>query len=292
MHFVTVAEELHFGRAASRLHISQPPLSQSIQRLEQDLGLSLFIRSRRHVELTEAGRRLLEEARLALAQAGNFHFVAQRLARGHIGTLRVGYTLSVPFLPVFMSSVRTLRSESPEVMLELTMTKTNAGIEAVLQSRLDIAVIREFVPVPAPLESVTVATDRFMLILPRTHPLARRKKIAPQQLADEPFLEYPRSQQIGLYDYVRESWLHQKIVPRRTIEASDTLTMMALVAAGLGVSILPSTLQAIRVSELVWRELEDLEDQAAGRIVAVFRRDNHADPVQRRFIRLLGSVGV
>jgi DNA-binding transcriptional LysR family regulator len=258
LYFVTVAEELHFGRAADRLHISQPPLSQSIQRLERELGLQLLVRNRRNVALTEAGQILLKEARVALTQGNRFRNAARQLALGKMGTLRIGYTLSVPFLPAFMSTVRSFRAESPEVGLELFKTKSSNGIDAVHQSMLDVAVIRKFVSVPSSLDCTLLTQDRFMLILPRTHPLARRKSVAMRHLMGETFVEYPREDQPGLHDYVRQTWLNGQAKPSRIQEASDTLTIMALVAAGLGVSILPNTLRAIKLSDLIWRESKGL----------------------------------
>jgi DNA-binding transcriptional LysR family regulator len=286
-YFVTVAEELHFGRAAERLHISQPPLSQSIQRLERDLGVQLLVRSRRHVSLTVAGQLLLKEARLALAQGENFKEVARQIVEGRMGTLRVGYTLSVPFLNSFTSAVRTFRAECPDVVLELVKVKTSSGVEAVAQCKLDVAVIRQFVSLPETLECIPITQDRFMMLLPSNHVLARKKIVSIDQIRDEIFIEYPREHQPALHDYIRQSWLNSHVKPRRIQEAADTLTIMALVAAGLGVSILPNTLRAIRLNDLAWREIAGSESHVGGQIVMVYRRSGSTDPVTRSFINLL-----
>ena len=289
-YFVTVAEELHFGRAAERLHISQPPLSQSIQRLERDLGVQLLVRSRRHVSLTVAGQLLLKEARLAVAQGENFKEVARQIVEGRMGTLRVGYTLSVPFLHSFTGAVRTFRTECPDVALELVKVKTSSGVEAVAQRKLDVAVIRQFVSLPETLECIPITQDRFMMLLPSNHVLARKKIVSIDQIRDEIFIEYPREHQPALHDYIRQSWLNSHVKPRRIQEAADTLTIMALVAAGLGVSILPNTLRAIRLNDLAWREIAGSESHVGGQIVMVYRRSSSADPVTRRFINLLRNA--
>ena len=174
-YFVVVAEELHFGHAARRLHMKQPPLSQAIQKLERDLSVQLLTRSRRHVELTEAGKILLQSARHTLAQHEQFSLTVERVRTGEIGTLRIGYTLSMPFLPAFMNALRRMRTERPDVSFELKNVSTRGAFQSLVDSHLDIALVRSVIPVPATLESLVVSHDRLMLILPKAHRLARNE---------------------------------------------------------------------------------------------------------------------
>jgi DNA-binding transcriptional LysR family regulator len=286
-YFVAVAEELHFGHAARRLHIKQPPLSQAIQKLERELGLQLLVRSRRHVELTEAGEILLQSARRVLAQHVQFNATADRVKTGEVGALRVGYTLSMPFLPVFMNALRRTRIERPDISLELKNVSTRGGIQSLIDSQLDIALVRSVTAVPDALESLVVAQDRLMLILPRAHRLARKKIIALREFADEPFIQHTRQRHTEFHEFLQKAWLRACRNSRQVIEAGDTPTMMALVAAGLGISILPSTLQAITIADLAWCEIAGKEDDLVSTIMAVYQPNHASNPVLEKFIELL-----
>lgn len=288
-YFVAVAEELHFGRAASRLQIRQPPLSQAIQKLERDLGIQLLLRSRRHVELTEAGELLLQAARRTLAQNAQFNVTAEQIRSGRIGTLHVGYTASMPFLPAFMKVLRRVRAECPDVTFELTSVATRSALPALNNGSLDIAVVRSLVPIPASLESMAIGQDRLMLILPKWHPLADETRIALRELADETFVQHTRQRHTEFHEFLQKAWLRECSNSRRVQEADDTPTVMAMVAAGLGISILPSTLKAITIADLVWRDIAAKEDELVSTIIVVYPRNAKPSPIRERFVELLRS---
>ena len=289
-YFVVVAEELHFGHAARRLHMKQPPLSQAIQKLERDLSVQLLTRSRRHVELTEAGKILLQSARHTLAQHEQFSLTVERVRTGEIGTLRIGYTLSMPFLPAFMNALRRMRTERPDVSFELKNVSTRGAFQSLVDSHLDIALVRSVTPVPATLESLVVSHDRLMLILPKAHRLARKKSVALRELTGEWFIQHSRQQQTEFHEFLQRAWLKEGLSPRHVIEAGDTPAVMALVAAGFGISILPSTLQAITIADLIWRNIEaKADDDLSSTILAVYQHGCGSNTVVRKFIELVGA---
>jgi DNA-binding transcriptional LysR family regulator len=289
-YFVAVAEELHFGRAARRLHIKQPPLSQAIQKLERELGLQLFVRSRRSVELTEAGFILLDAAKRVIAQHEQFANTADLVKTGEVGWLRIGYTLSMPFLPEFITALRRTRVERPEISFELKNISTRAGMQSLIDDQLDIALVRSVRPVAPSLESFAVARDRLKLILPKQHRLAHKRVIALCELADEPFIQRVRQQHTEFHEFLQKAWLKECSNPRQIIEAGDTPAVMALVAAGLGFSILPSTLQAISITGLIWCDIAGRAEDLVSTILAVYRPSQGSNPVLEQFIGLIRSA--
>ena len=219
-YFVVVAEELHFGHAARRLHMKQPPLSQAIQKLERDLGVQLLTRSRRHVELTDAGEIFLQSARHTLMQLQQFSLMVERVRTGEIGTLRIGYTLSMPFLPAFMNALRRMRAERPDVSFELRNVSTRGAFQSLADSHLDIALVRSVAPVTARLESLVVSRDRLMLVLPSAHRVARKKTVTLRELAGEWFIQHSRQQQTEFHEFLQRAWLKEGTNPRHIIEAA------------------------------------------------------------------------
>jgi DNA-binding transcriptional LysR family regulator len=289
-YFVVVAEELHFGHAAWRLHIKQPPLSQAIQKLERDLGVQLLRRSRRQVELTEAGEILLQSARQILAQHEQFAVTAERVRTGEIGTLRIGYTQSMPFLSEFMNALQRMRAELPDVSFELKNVSTRSAFQSLIGSHLDIALVRSVAPVPKGLESLVVGHDRLMLVLPKTHRLAGRKSIALRELAEESFIQQSRQLRTEYHEFLQRAWIREARDPLNVIEAGDASAVVALVAAGFGVSILPSTLQAITIADLIWRAIDATTDEElTSTILAVHRSNPGTNPALQKFIELLAS---
>jgi DNA-binding transcriptional LysR family regulator len=170
--FVTVAEECHFRRAAARLHMSQPPLTQRIQDLERDLGVELFTRTGHRIELTEAGRLILAEAKATLAQADRVREVARRVRQGEIGVLRVSVRSSVSFVRAFREASEAFRRDYPHVGLDMVQTPCHGTVEALHQQKIDACVLRRVGSPPDGLHQVLIASDRLMLVLPLHHPKA------------------------------------------------------------------------------------------------------------------------
>jgi DNA-binding transcriptional LysR family regulator len=261
-YFVAVAEELHFTRAAERLHIGQPPLSLQIQAIERELGVTLLKRTRRKVELTTAGELFLQEARLALMQAARAVDTAKRAARGEMGTLRVNFITSVPLVNAFTTAVRRFRFALPEVHLELKIKASPEIIDDVLLNTIDIGFTRPALQavLPSKLKATPVHRDKLMLVLPIDHPLSREEgPISINRLKNERFVLRPLGTGTGFYEQVFSMCTEAGFSPLIVQEATEAATILGLVAAGVGITIAPQALQSIMVHDVVWRHLADAQ---------------------------------
>ena len=252
-YFVAVAEELHFGRAASRLHIAQPPLSQQIRRLERDLGVSLLRRTSRRVELTDAGRAFLVEARLTLAQAARATQVASRAAAGEVGQLIIGHMASAE-LNVFPRLLPTFRKRYPAVELEFRLL----GVTEQFEMLRDREIHAGFLRLPASDRALTVRTivrEPLVAVLPERHPLARRRAVALQALRGERFVLFPRPHAPGYYDALVAICRQAGLEPTIMQETTRLHTALSLVASGRGVSLMPKCVGHLRRPGVVCRAL-------------------------------------
>lgn len=284
-YFVAVAEELHFGRAAELLGISQPPLSQQIQALEQELGVRLFERSNRHVALTDAGRLFLEETRQTLAQVSKSVDVVRRAEQGEIGELQIGFTSSSPFVSIIPQAVFAFRQAFPAVHLNLQEMTSREVSQALVDKKLQVGMIRPL-ELPAELDAVELLREPLVALLHAGHPLAGEQEhgLSLAELADEPFVYFPRSYGSGLYGQLFNLARQAGFSPCITQEAHEALTIIGLVAAGLGVSVLPSSFRRIRIDGVVFRTLLDADATTA--VWLVKRRQEHS-PLAQAFIDLL-----
>ncbi len=258
-YFVALAEELHFTRAARRLGISQPPLSQQIRQMEEELDTPLFERGRRRVALTEAGRMLLAEARATLAQAERAETIARRAGRGEIGELRLGLFASAPLLPEFAAAVLGFRQRLPGVRLTLQEGPTLWQIDALARRELDAGFLRcpSASDLPAALEAVEIAREELVLVLRRDHRLARRGGAVPiAALAEETFIFFSRTVGTTLHGQLAALCRRAGFAPRIAQEARENSTLMGLVSAGLGVAVVPRSLSRIGVDGVVQRALD------------------------------------
>lgn len=284
-YFIAVAEELHFGRAAEALGISQPPLSQQIQALEEEIGARLLERTNRRVALTEAGRLFLDEARQVLAQVDRAVLLARRAHQGELGELRIGFTASAPFTSAIPSSIHAFRQAYPEVHLDLQEMSSRQIVEALQEERLQVGVIRSF-QLPASLEAVELFSEPLVAVLRADHPLAREslEGLELAALAEEPFVFFPRSYGTGLYDQLQALARQAGFTPRISQEAGEAMTIIGLVAAGLGVSMLPGSFRRTRVDGVVYRTLLD---PGATSSVWLVRRRSERSPAALAFIELV-----
>ncbi|TWE06640.1 LysR family transcriptional regulator [Pseudomonas sp. AG1028] len=284
-YFVAVAEELHFGRAADLLGISQPPLSQQIQALEQELGVRLFERSNRHVALTDAGRLFLEETRQTLAQVSKSVDVVRRAEQGEIGELQIGFTASAPFVSIIPRAVFAFRQAFPAVHLNLQEMTSRQVSQALQEKKLQIGMIRPL-ELPAELDAVELLREPLVALLHAGHPLAGEhdRGLALAELANEPFVFFPRSYGSGLYGQLFNLARQAGFSPRITQEAHEALTIIGLVAAGLGVSVLPASFRRIRIDGVVFRTLTDTDATTA---VWLVKRRQERSPLAQAFIDLL-----
>lgn len=239
-YFVAVAEELHFGRAAVRLHLSQPPLSQQIRDLEAELGAALFTRSRRRVELTPAGRALLPEARELLARAGAAADLVRRVAEGRAGRLALGF-MGPAMEGLLPRAVARFREERPEVVLDLRELGTPAQVEALGQGRISLGAIRVFGAPPPGLDTLPLADEPYVLAVPADHRLAGARRVALRRLAGERLVFFPRRAGPALHDAILGCLARAGGAPQVVLEATAKRTILALVAAGAGLGFVPAS---------------------------------------------------
>lgn len=246
-----LAEELHFARAAARLHIATPTLSVQIQEIERRLGAQLFNRTPRSVTLTQAGRIFLEEARQVLERFDRAEFVGRRAAAGQIGRLDIGYVGTAAYAGVLQTSVRLFRRSHPDVDVFTREFDMDALVEKVHLGEFDLGFVRTPMSLPAGLSALCILRDRFCLALPEDHPLtAQASDLEPGQLKDEP-LVVPE-QIAGTNEVARRGGFLPRIVARPG-RMSAVLTEVSL---GNGIAILPSTVRGvIRLPNLVYRDI-------------------------------------
>ena len=253
-YFIAVAEELHFGRAASRLFIVQPSLSQQIQQLEEELGLPLLRRTKRSVELTDAGKVFLQEARKVLVQVQEAKRAAQLAARGELGRLVIGYISSSTYdlLPMMLSAYR---ERFPEIDVALRELTTQEQVRALEEESIQIGLLR--LPINNPtLHIEVVRREPIVCVLPEEHPLALHERIAVPLLANEPFVLQSRQRGGGYYGQLTNLCLTAGFSPNVIQEVTEMHTIVSLVAAGMGVSLVPLSMKNIRSQGVVYRELE------------------------------------
>jgi DNA-binding transcriptional LysR family regulator len=256
-YFMAVADRLHFGRAAESLHISQPPLSRAIRTLEQRLGVALFARSRRRVELTAEGARFLEEARRITAQLERSVLELRGIALGEQGRLRIGFVSLADYgvLPGLLKGFKTVR---PGVRLSLREMLSPDQATALGAGELDFGLLLPPVDGAADLERVVVQRERFVAALPSRHRLAREPgRLAVSELAGEPFVMVPREIAPGLYDIVRGLAARAGIPLNVAQEAIQMQTVVSLVSSGLGVAIVPASVSNLGRRGVAYRELAD-----------------------------------
>lgn len=259
-YFLVVAEELHFSRAADRLDIAQPPLSQMIQRLERELGVSLFHRTKRRVSLTDAGIIFQEEAKRTLAQAERAVSRVRRASRGELGRLVVGFIGSATY-SVLPPIVRRFREQYPEVDLHLQELSTVQQIQALREGQLQVGFLRPFAHEPT-LKSTVVLREPLVVAMPEQHRLSQQAKIAMRALTNEPFILFPRSLAPELHDQIISLCQRARFSPHVVQEAMQLPTIVSLVAAGIGVAIIPASLQNLGRAGVHFRTIRESTPKA------------------------------
>jgi DNA-binding transcriptional LysR family regulator len=279
--FVVLAEELHFGRAAARLGIAQPPLSQQIQRLERRVGHRLLARGgATRLALTPAGQAMLPIARQALDDLESGLLAARRAARGETGLLRIGFTPSIAltYLPPL---VRDFRERYPHVDLHLTEHPSAAQIELVRSGGLDTGFLRDLPP-PPDLSSRIVASEPIVVLLPRQHRLASRRRVALTELANEPFLVVRATGRLSYLTRFKALCRDVGFQPDIVQEVGEWSTVAGLVSAGLGVALAPASVTHISLPGMVYRTLSEV----AWSNVLLFWREGSNDATLLNFIEL------
>jgi DNA-binding transcriptional LysR family regulator len=281
-YFVAVAEELHFRRAAERLHITQPSLSRGIRDLERTLGTDLFTRTKRSVRLTDAGRTLLDEVPYALAEVERALEETRRVGRGEVGELRLGFlpSATIELVPALL---RASRAAFPGVRLRLLELLDDPQLEALRERRLDLGLLRTRQP-SDDLALEPLLRERLCAVVARDHRLAGRRRVRYADLREEGLILWPRPEAPETFDAVIEACRRAGFSPKVVQEATSAYTIIGLVAAGVGVSVLAGSYSArsggdvvfvpIAGSEtvlyLAWRPTEP--SAARDNLVAVARR--------------------
>jgi DNA-binding transcriptional LysR family regulator len=286
-YFVAVAEELHFGRAAERLGMCQPPLSQQIRKLEEEVGAPLLRRGRgrARVQLTEAGETLLPEARRILEHVDQTVRSTQRAGRGEIGTLRVGFIGSAS-CNVLPGILQAFRARFPNVTLALHEQPTDEQLQALRTARIDVGLLRPPVA-DASIRAELIFREPLVLALPASHPLAARVRAPLRAFADELFVLLPRRLGPSLYDQIVLTCRRAGFSPRAGQEAVEMHTIVSLVAAGMGVALLPASFRNVRRLGVVYVEPE--EPTAQVEMALAWRRDNPS-PVLSRFVEVVREL--
>lgn len=280
-YFVAVAEELHFGRAAQRLGIAQPPLSQQIQKLEAELGAQLFERTRRSVALTSAGEALLPEARRLLVMAERAAEHAREVHEGKAGTLRMGMIGSAAYRLV-PELLRHYRQRYPQVKFELTEMATADQLDRVEVGTLDLGLVRPPV-LREGLRTAVVWSEPLIAALPANHRLAEYEAITVADLRDEPFVLFPRRSGPGLFETISQMCADNGFSPNVVQEAVQMQTIVGFVGAGFGVAIVPASVRDFRLSGVVYRPFRE---QVPSSNIALIWNEQIPSRLRDRFLQI------
>ena len=284
-YFVAVAEELHFGRAAERLHLSQPPLSQQIRRLEELLGYPLFARTSRSVALTEAGVVYLERARRTLRTVQRDLEETRRIGQGQSGSLHIGFVGSA-MLTTLPRIFSVYREAYPGVQLHLHESFTARVTEGLENGTLDAGILRDG-DVAEGLTVKTLYSEPYVAVLPRSHACARQKSVSPGMLRDDSFVYYPRSAGARAFEKPLTVFEEYGFRPRIVQEASHWLTILRLVGAGLGVSVAPACVRRIAPAEVVCLPLRGAKVESE---IEIARVAGDARPIVENFLEIAAGV--
>ncbi|MGH9058382.1 MAG: LysR substrate-binding domain-containing protein [Acidimicrobiales bacterium] len=283
--FLAVADQLHFGRAAQQLHVSQPALSQQIRLLERDIGASLFVRTSRMVELTPAGRALAEAAPRVILEVDRAERRVEQAAEGSSGMLVIG-SVNTALASITPRIMRAVRAEKPDLRMELYHMDTAAQLTALADRRIDMAVVRE-ANATRDLATEQLASEPLAVVLPEGHSLADREVVDPAALADEEFVLWPRVLGPDFFDVIIAYCRRQGFNPRIVAEGDDVETQLGLVAAGAGVSLQPAYYAGVRRVGVVFRPLQGAVPQVA--LQLAWRR-GEASPAVAHFVTVARRV--
>ncbi|GHO83958.1 LysR substrate-binding domain-containing protein [Dictyobacter formicarum] len=284
-YFVAVAEELHFARAAERLHMAQQPLSFQIKQLEEELGVTLFRRTTRRVELTDAGRALLTEVYAALAHLRQGVETARRVERGETGSLVIGYA-SMALYNLVPPAVHLFRERFPDVQVTLRELCSPDLEEQLLEGAFDVGLAIQGMHDPE-LIYETVLREQATVAIPKNHPLGRQAQIPLRALASEPFVMYERTQRSLIHNQIMAMCREAGFSPNVVQEAASEQAVIGLVAAGVGVSLVSACMSGLRTDEVAYRPLIDPETSVE--YAVVWKREN-SSPFVKAFLNIARDV--
>lgn len=282
---IAVADELHFGRAARRLHVSQPPLSQQIKALEAELGVQLFLRTKRSVELTDAGRAFVAEARATLEQAERARRAAREAGTGERGRLAIGFVMSASY-SVLPSAVRAFRGRWPAVEVSMHEMIPAAQLAALERREIDVALLRPPLA-EAGISLEVVLQEPLVAAIPVANELVARSRLALRDLADQPFVLFPRRHGPGLHDVIMDACREAGFAPRVAHEPNEMQAVLGCVASGLGVSLVPASLATFHPGDITYRRLRGV--RGCVDLAIAWAEGRHA-PVVARFVETCRRV--
>lgn len=270
--FVVLAETLNFREAAERLFMSQPPLSVSIKKLEEEIGVTLFNRNKHRVLLTDAGHAILSDARKSLFHAGEVARVARSTALGLSGHIRIGFVGSAKYalLPSLLPKFRSLY---PDVTITLEEEKNALIVQAIENNDLDLGIVRVPLAWKSAIRYETVAQDHFVAALPTGHPLAKKTRLYLNDLKDESFIQYTRSTIPGLHAMTMLLFQEAGFDPKVTQEAVQVETLLCMVESGLGVALVPSIVRRHPFRKIVFKEIHGLHQSNAIGLAIAYHPD-------------------
>lgn len=280
-YFLAIADEMNFGRAAERLNIAQPGLSQQIKILEHILEATLFDRSRRRLRFTLAGEMFAAEARKVMAQVEVAVQTARRAARGEVGRLAIGYVGSAAYVGMLTHLVGEFRETHPQVELEISEMEMLPQLEAISDGRLDVGFIRPPVPLPIGLSFIPILQEELFVALPTSHPLASQEAVPLRALSDETFITPRHPPRVSFSQHTRAACHEVGFEPRMGPQGRDFVTIASMVSVGLGVALVPQSLQCIQLPSICYRPLSDVRPRSE--LAVAFRRSD-ASVVVRDFI--------
>ena len=285
-YFMAVAEELNFSRAAEKLHIAQPPLSQQIRDLEAEIGVRLFDRTKRRVKLTAAGQVFVDKIQQVLGQIEQAVEAAQRASRGEIGRLSLGFNSSATYsvLPTLLSA---FRERCPEVVLDLHELTTQQQILHLQQQQIDAGIL--YLP-PIDLEEleiVSVLKEGMAIAIPASHPLATLERVSIQAFNRELFILPPARLGSGLYNQIIQFFQQTGFSPTAVQEAIQLQTSISLVAGGVGVALVPASLQNLQRAGVIYRSLVEPTPEIE---IATAWRKGERSPILQNFIESVREV--
>lgn len=286
-YFLAVAEELNFTRAARKLNMAQPPLTQQIKALEAEMGVTLFDRTGYRVELTDAGRSFLPQVARILADVRNAVLVAKRAAAGEVGHVRIGFTQSASFNPLVTATFRNFRAAYPEVEMSLEESPSTVLAAALRDGRIDAAFVRPPLRIADGIDLQIVDEEEMVVAVASSHPLAQRADLRIEDLAGETFVLYPRAERPGLADTVIEACERAGFSPKVKQYTPQLSSTINLVAASLGVSIVPRSMRGLQPESVVYKALRDQRLTAS--LGVAYRSKESSAPVLR-FIATVRSA--
>jgi DNA-binding transcriptional LysR family regulator len=286
--FIAVAEELHFTRAANRVHITTPSLSERIRYLEDELGVQLLSRTKRSVVLTEAGSRFLREAREVVSHADRATLAAQRAGRGEVGRVALGYVTSVACSGLVSNAMAEFIRRRPLVDVDLVRLDGRIQMEGLIAGTLDVGFLRPPQRYPVGLNGIVLHSRPLLLAMPHGHRLSRIGNVPIARLEGESFITPSLEVELGFFAHIGEIGRQGGFEPKITRRVRDFITALTLVAAGCGVALVPESFRCIRLPGVIYRNLVETLDP--GSFAAVYRHNEQA-PATRALIELLGEIG-